>query len=375
LILTADAGFGHRRAATAVEDALKERYGDVSQVSVINPLQDPDVPSLIKRIETDYDAVVVEDPTLYMLAYHASDAPLVTRLIQDVTTALLNDTMSELIAVHRPDVIVTTYPAFTQAALDAMDRADHQAKLDVIVTDLVGVHSLWFNPRADYTFVPTGQVYKQALDKGLDKARVRLTGLPVHPDFAREARDPTTLRAALGWKPDLTTALIVGSPRSPEAPAIARLLDRSGLPLQLAVVIGGSPEMEEELARQRWKGTVHTYGMIKNMAELMHAADFIVCKAGGLIVSEALACGLPLILHEALPGQEAGNARYVVDSGAGAWSPGPIGVLTTAYAWLSGDQAELKKRRAAAQKTGKPRAAYDIAEIICRQVCGTAEAE
>ncbi|MEJ2150074.1 MAG: galactosyldiacylglycerol synthase, partial [Chloroflexota bacterium] len=68
------------------------------------------------------------------------------------------------------------------------------------------------------------------------------------------------------------------------------------------------------------------------------------------------------------PGQEAGNARFVVESGAGAWSPGPIGVLTTAYAWLAKDALELKERQAAARRVGRPRAAYHIAELLVGQI-------
>ncbi len=39
LILTADAGFGHRAAANAVAAALTERYGDACRVTVVNPLE------------------------------------------------------------------------------------------------------------------------------------------------------------------------------------------------------------------------------------------------------------------------------------------------------------------------------------------------
>ena len=38
LILTADAGFGHRSAANAVAAALRETYGDVCAVEIVNPL-------------------------------------------------------------------------------------------------------------------------------------------------------------------------------------------------------------------------------------------------------------------------------------------------------------------------------------------------
>jgi 1,2-diacylglycerol 3-beta-galactosyltransferase len=368
LILTADAGFGHRRAAEALEAALTQRYASQCEATIVNPFQDPVLPDLVKLVETGYDEYVVDDPTLYQLAYTATDAPVVAQLLQDVTTTVLNKALTGIVQRLLPDVIVTTYPAFIQAAIRAGHDAAHPTPVDVVVTDLVNVHSLWFHKQADMTFVPTGNVYKQALDYGLDKTAVHLTGLPVHPRFADEKRNQKALRKALGWNPDMTTALIVGSARAQDTAAIALLLDRSGLPLQIAAVSGNDRENENQLRATTWKGAVHVYGMIDNMPEMMHAADFVICKAGGLIVTEALACGLPLILYEALPGQEVGNVRYVVDSGAGAWSPGPIGALATAYAWLSGDQSELRKCAAAARHVGKPRAAYEIAERVFRQI-------
>lgn len=368
LILTADAGFGHRRAAEALEAALTQLYALQCEATIVNPFQDPALPELVKLVETGYDEYVIDDPTLYQLAYTATDAPVVAQLLQDVTTTVLNKALTGIVQALRPDVIVTTYPAFIQAAVRAGHNTDRSTPVNVVVTDLVNIHSLWFHKQADLTFVPTGNVYKQALDYGLDKTKVHLTGLPVHPCFADEDRDRETLREALGWKTDMTTVLIVGSPRARDTAAIALLLDRSGLPLQIVAVSGNDRENEKQLRATTWKGIVHVYGMIDNMPEMMHAADFIVCKAGGLIVTEALACGLPLILYEALPGQEVGNVRYVVDSGAGAWSPGPIGVLTTAYAWLAGNQKELRKYAAAARHVGKPRSAYEIAERVFRQI-------
>jgi len=44
LILTADAGFGHRSAALAVESALCERYGDLVETEIVNPLDDKRTP-------------------------------------------------------------------------------------------------------------------------------------------------------------------------------------------------------------------------------------------------------------------------------------------------------------------------------------------
>jgi 1,2-diacylglycerol 3-beta-galactosyltransferase len=97
------------------------------------------------------------------------------------------------------------------------------------------------------------------------------------------------------------------------------------------------------------------------MPQLMKASDFVVSKAGGLIVSEALASGLPMIIAEALPGQETGNMHYVVENHAGAWAPGPAEVLATALSWLRNNHAQLKECQSNAQELGKPQAAYNIA--------------
>jgi 1,2-diacylglycerol 3-beta-galactosyltransferase len=99
------------------------------------------------------------------------------------------------------------------------------------------------------------------------------------------------------------------------------------------------------------------------MPTLMHAADGLICKAGGLVVTEALACGLPMMLVDVLPGQETGNAQYVVDAGAGDLCRTPMAVLETAAHWMAQDEALLKQRAAAARKIGLPRSAYAAAEL------------
>lgn len=371
LILTSDAGFGHRKAAQAVEAALKEIYGDQITTEMKNPLDDPDLPDLFRTIEVTYDGMVTEEPTLYQIAYAATDAPVVAQLMQNVLTTVLNRVLQRWVQNIQPDIVITTYPAYTQAIIEAGRKARKRFPVDVIVTDLIGVHSLWFHQEASKTFVPTDQVYHQALEQGLNSERIHLSGLPVHPKLAKlKERSREEIRGELGWDPTLTTVLIVGSARSRQTANVARLLDRSGLPLQIAAVAGGDSETAERLKQIPWQGTVHTYGLVDNMPEMMRAADMIVCKAGGLIVSESLASGLPLILYEALPGQEVGNVRFVTEAGAGAWSPGPLGALTTVYAWLNDDGAELKKRRAAAERVGRPNAAADVAEQTFLQLTG-----
>jgi 1,2-diacylglycerol 3-beta-galactosyltransferase len=100
------------------------------------------------------------------------------------------------------------------------------------------------------------------------------------------------------------------------------------------------------------------------MPTLLKASDLLVCKAGGLILTEALASGLPMMLIEVIPGQETGNAEYVTAYGAADIAQSPIEVLETLRHLTKDNQSLLKKRRANAALMGKPRSAFDTAEIL-----------
>lgn len=361
LILTVDAGFGHRSAANAIAAALAETHGDGCAVEIVNPLDDGRVLSLLRRSQADYDKIVREMPRLYKLGYEASDASVPTAVVERALVVVLFEVLRDLVRQYRPDAIVTTFPLY-QAPLGAVYAiTGRYVPLLTVVTDLATVHRLWFHGAADLCLVPTPGVRDMALACGLPSHKVQITGIPVHPDLAREDRDPAAIRAALGWRPDLTTALVVGSRRVGGLDDVLRVLNHSGLPLQLAVVAGGDDELYGQLQGTEWHAVTHVYNFVTNMPVLMHAADLIVCKAGGLTVTEALACGLPLLLIDVLPGQEAGNADYVIEGGAGERAEDPITALEVVHHWLDGDGALLAERAANARRLGRPRAAYDVA--------------
>jgi 1,2-diacylglycerol 3-beta-galactosyltransferase len=156
--------------------------------------------------------------------------------------------------------------------------------------------------------------------------------------------------------------LIVGSKRSNLYADVAHVLNHSGLSVQLIVATGGDEERYAKLQKTEWHHPAHVYSFVKNMPAMMRAADAIICKAGGLTVTESLACGLPLMLTDVIPGQETGNAEYVVKGGAGEMLDEPLKALETVCHWLLNDGQLLKERSANAAKLGRPRAAYDIVE-------------
>jgi 1,2-diacylglycerol 3-beta-galactosyltransferase len=363
LILTADYGYGHRSAANAIAEALHETFGQECKVEIVNPLDDPRAPAFFRENQHDYDKMVREMPELYKLGYQVSESRLVGDLIKSTFTLALFNVLREIIRQKQPDIIVCTY-LFYQGILSAVFAIEKRhIPLLTVVTDLETVQSLWFHPVADLCLVPTQTVYDLAIAAGLPSEKVKITGIPVRPELVNGSRDQASIRLSLGWDPELFTVLAIGSKRIEHLYDSLRVLNHSGLPLQLVVVAGGDDELYRRFQETEWHVETHCYNFVAEMGSFVRAADCILSKAGGLTVSEALACGLPLILVDVIPGQETGNANHVVSGNAGVLARDPIEVLETMCHWLEEDWRLYRLQAQNARRLGHPRAAYDVADL------------
>jgi 1,2-diacylglycerol 3-beta-galactosyltransferase len=162
----------------------------------------------------------------------------------------------------------------------------------------------------------------------------------------------------------LFTVLAIGSQRVEHLYDALHILNHSGFPLQLIIAAGGDEEFYQRCQDTEWHVQTHVYNFVEEMGTFMRAADGVLGKAGGLTVSEALACGLPMILVDVIPGQEVGNAEYVVSGNAGVLARNPTEVLEAMCHWLAKDQKRYQQQAQNARRLGHPRAAFDTAERI-----------
>ncbi len=370
LILMADFGYGHHSAANAVAQALQETYGQECQAEVVNPLDDPRAPAFLREEEQAYDRLVRELPDLYSLGYKVSESRVAGSLLKTTFTLMLFNVLREIVCQRRPDAIVCTYPFF-QGMLEAVCVLERRhIPLLTVVTDLATVSHLWFHPAADLCLVPTQAVYDLAIQAGLPPARVRITGIPVRPELARAEPDKAALRSRLGWRGGLFTVLAIGSKRVEHLYDSLRALNHSGFPLQLVVVSGGDAEQYRRFQDTQWHVPAQVYDFVSEMGSFLRASDGVLSKAGGLTVSEALACGLPLILVDVIPGQETGNADYVVAGGAGELARDALQVLEAMSHWLENDRARYQQQAQNARRLGRPRAALEVAELAWAAASG-----
>jgi 1,2-diacylglycerol 3-beta-galactosyltransferase len=362
LILTADAGFGHRSAANAIAAALRERYSDRCEVEILNPMEDRRTPFFLRDSQSDYDRLVRLIPELYRFYFDASDKTVTSAVMEGALTVLLFETMRDLVRSYVPDAIVSTYPLY-HAPLEAVfTLRGEDIPVLTVVTDLATIHRLWFSRAVDACLVPNSIVQDLAFSYGLNSDQVMITGIPVNPEILSDTRSADEIRRELGWIPGMTTFLAVGSRRVERLLDTLNVLNHFGQPVQLAVVAGRDQKLYDDLQHMEWHVPVFLYEYVSNVPLMMRAADAVICKAGGLIVTESLASGRPMLLVDAIPGQETGNADLVVRSGAGDLARSEREVLETVAHWLRDGGKLLAERAARSAELGKPHAAYDVAE-------------
>lgn len=368
LILSADAGFGHKSAAIAIQEAIKIRYSQDLYTEIINPLDEKHVPNFLRDTQSDYDKWVREVPELYRFGYQASDGAITSTIMESVLTVLLFEALKTIILDFSPQFIVTTYPLY-QAPLNAVLAVNNLTiPVMTVMTDISTLHRIWFNTDVDYLVVPNSIVGDLAISYGIEAQKILNFGIPVHPKIASSTKSKKQMRKEFGWEAGKNTILAVGSKRVEHFVEMLDILNHSGFQMQLVIVAGKDQELFKELQETEWHQKTIIYEFVDEMPGFLKAADLILCKAGGLIVTESLASGLPLLLIDVIPGQETGNAEFVVDNKAGFWIKSQFVLLSTICHLFLRKNNQLKEMQTTAYKLGRPEAAFSIAEKIYESV-------
>ena len=213
LILTADAGFGHRSAALAIQSAIKELNPGQFQIEIVNPLDNKKAPYFIRESQSEYDKWVRNVPDLYKFGYEMSDSPIPVTILEAILSVTLFEAINETIEKFVPDIVINTYPLYQAPFVAVRSLLKLHIPIVTIVTDLATIHKVWFNDKVDWLVVPTDVVRKDAIHAGVNSEKICVIGIPVNPRISLLNESKQELRKILGWNEKLITVLIVGSKR------------------------------------------------------------------------------------------------------------------------------------------------------------------
>lgn len=364
LFLMSDTGGGHRAAAEAIRDALTLKYGDDQIQSVlVDVFRESLFP--MNYMPEFYPWLVNHSKGSWGLGYNLSNTRRRAAMLSGSMYLTNRRRFKKMFATHPVDVVVSVHSVITRPTLRALESFVRRPPYLTVVTDLVTTHHFWYDRRTDRCFVPTQTAFDRGLSSGMSAAQMRITGLPVDPRFIQRLTDKASAREELGWQIDLPTVLMVaGGDGMGPVYETAVALDALPYPFQMAIVAGRNKPLKTRLDSHHWTHPQHIYPFIRNMPTLMAGADMLVTKAGPSTITEAAIAGLPMILSDAIPGQEDGNVTYVVDNHAGAYCPRPDLVAQTVAQWLQGGEAALRTLSDNARSIANPDAVWQIADEV-----------
>ncbi|MCK4326405.1 hypothetical protein KAW55_06580, partial [bacterium] len=252
---------GHQLASIAIEKAIKELDPQVETL-IVNSL-DYTNPRIDRVVSNIYLAMLRRTPEIWDYLY---DNPKVvrrtnrtTRIINRISSAKLE----RLVNSFSPDTIVCTqaFPCGVMATYK--ERRGTDIRLLGVVTDYMA-HTYWLYEEVNLYAVPSEASKNDLVERGIEKERIQITGIPIHPKFASR-QDRNELRERLNLNPHLPTILIMGGGQGfgPLGETI-RCLDELDSHFQVVVVSGMNKSLEKRLKEEkvRMKKPIHVFGYV-----------------------------------------------------------------------------------------------------------------
>lgn len=360
LILSAPIGSGHALAAQALEEEFKLfPHCQIIQGSAFDFF-----PHFIgKTILKAYMLVLKHIPGVYELAYKWGNGTGGSLWLRNGINTFLAYLATDYLAKVQPDVVIATHATPAGIISCYKQKTGKKILLASIITDFT-IHKWWLCAGTNYYFVAADNLKAQL--SCLPQQEVCAYGIPIRQAF-KDNFQRNTLREKYKWASTDLVCLLMGGGDGllPMVEIIQGVTQHSHKKLHFVAITGRNKQLAAQLAALQLQ--IEIYGFTDDIPELMHGADFLVSKAGGLTAAETLSTTLKYIIYKPLPGQEAANAQYLKQAGAAYIAQTPLDVAKTINMYPDELQAQSMKM----QTLGKPQAATMIVQKLLSAVAAS----
>ena len=365
LLLTASIGSGHTRAAEAIVAALREHMPEAN-ISIVDFMQ-RDVSVIHYLMKRIYLIMLSLVPNIYDVCFRVAGASQIGGIVRKSFALVMTRAMKKIIEKYQPDMIVATHPFPEGAAARWRSKYKLDYALVALMTDYT-IHEIWLTREIDAYFVATENMKRNMERQGFEAERVFVTGIPILPSNLTHS-DKALIKNKLGIKPQSKVILLMGGGLGLGGiqRALASLEDLAD-PLTLLIVAGDNNELQQMALRKSHHSNhyIKVWGYTDQIPELMRVADILITKPGALTLAEAFAMGVPLLLHDPIPGPETENARFATRSGAAVWLHKGEKIAPAVEELLTEDK--LSDMSAAALAIATPLASKAIANHIVKLI-------
>lgn len=353
---------GHQKAADALQETMHSSFPLINTLGVdtINYAY-----PLIGRFATRaYLEMLKKIPQIWDYLYDNPDVVEATQEIRDLFSNLNSMKLKKLIKTFHPDAIVCTHAVPCSVVATHKRKKKLKLPLIAVITDYAA-HAYWLYDEVDKYFVPSQEVKNHLMRNRIPAHKIEVSGIPVSPQFYHPL-DKFKARKKLHIDPNIPTVLIMGGSQGlGPIESILYVLQQLPIQIQVIVIAGFNKRLKKNLKKMSKKIHIPTtiLGYTEKTHTIMSGVDIIISKAGGLTSTECLATGLPMIIFNPIPGQEARNTKYLVKKGIAVKSDTLENLGQTVYKLLN-NRTQLERMHERARKLWQPHANEKIAEYV-----------
>ncbi len=369
LIISSDTGGGHRSAAAAISDGLEKFWkGDSSVVRVIKAVEESH--HVTDKLVNLYNWMLRNRQhwMKYLYWFVNKIRPETREFFHKRCMGYVRDQFEKWC----PHVVVSVHP-LTQhifaRILKELNLSDQVPLVTVVTDPCYGFWKGWACEDVSLYLVANEDARDQLIDYGISPSKIKVSGMPVNPKFREvDEKDAQDARRVYGLDPNKFTVFVnAGWVGGGNIPQIFRELVRGELDVQAIFLAGKNEELRleaEQLAKTA-KFPVKVIGYSDEIEKLMHSANVMVSKLGGLTTFEALACRLPIIADVTTPPmpQEAGTSELLERRGAGILLKKSTDIVPTIQSLLA-DNDEYSRMKAATIGMTMPNSTEQIIKEI-----------
>lgn len=317
LILYTNYGTGHYIAAKGIEDYLINKYPKYN-VQVFDPLS-YSRPMINKLFAKTGQIVATRFRKFRGKLYEKQmyrnylKRPWYFNLF---TKLFWNKKLKKKLLDFNPDIIISTQVGPT--GIIAAHKDLFTAKLLAVFTDY-GVHRMYTitHENVDIYCVPDKKIKHQMVDIGIDKNKIKITGIPVRSQIINHTdkcpKEEIIKKYHLEKNKSIFLFMCGGGLGYDNAFRYFEELLKSDCDFSYLFISGKNKSLYKKAKKlaNKYKKKGQILGYVKNIGELISSSDIVYGKPGGIITTECLNLGTPICAIEPIPGQEIHNALFI----------------------------------------------------------------
>lgn len=350
-------GRGHKSITDALCEQL-EKHDDV-EVSILEGFSMLGKTGI--QISKSYGPLTRKSKKAWEITWkfvqHNTDA------INKALKTLISGKFAEIVEDEKPDVIVSAHPAFIGCILDVMEKKDINIPFVSMYADLVSISNMWTDPRADYSICYTKEAIDYSLKMGIPEEKIKKFSFPVRERFTYG--NPIAGSQIFKSSKIPTFLVMSGGEGSGNMLDLSKML-LNNFNCRVKVLAGRNRGLLEkfEEVKEDYGERIDVYGFVDAIEELMLSSDIAFMRGSPNTILEAINCCLPVIITDALPGQEAGNPWYFEENNLGCFAHELDHIKEAVKTLLENDAAKLTEIREHQKAFRNPDAAKEIADFL-----------